>query len=54
MKDTEEMVKDWLQGFSLAPERYTKKEMRSGIKTPDYKVYKAAQLQFFCEVKAVI
>lgn len=54
MKDTEEIVKYWLREFSLAPERYTKKERRSGIKTPDYKVYKEQQLQFFCEVKAVV
>lgn len=54
MKDTEEMVKGWLQEFSLVPERYTKKEMRNGLMTPDFKVIKEQQLQFFCEVKAVL
>jgi hypothetical protein len=54
MKDTEEKVKVWLQEFSLVPERYTKEEMRAGLKTSDFKVYKGQQLQFFCEVKAVV
>ncbi len=54
MKDAEEMVKGWLQELSLVPERYTKKEMRNGLMTPDFKVIKEQQLQFFCEVKAVL
>lgn len=54
MKNTEEIVKEWMQGFSLESERYTKKEMRTGLKTPDFKVYKKKKLQFLCEVKAVI
>jgi len=48
------MVNEWLQGFGLATERYTKTELREGKKTPDYKVLKEGLLQFFCEVKAVV
>ena len=53
MKHTEELVKNWLEESMLSPKRYTKEELRSGLKTPDFKVYKRNNLIFYCEVKAV-
>lgn len=50
MPDSETVVDKFLAKYGLVTERFSKSEMRSG-KTPDYKVFRDHQLQFFCEVK---
>ena len=48
--DAESLVKDFLEGYDLTTERFSKEEMRSG-KTPDFKVAAGDAFTFFCEVK---
>lgn len=50
MPDSETVVDQFLANYGLVAKRFTKSERRSG-KTPDYKVLRGHQLQFFCEVK---
>lgn len=51
MDADEERVKGFLESKGLAPERFTKGEVRAG-KTPDFRVLLDGGLQFFCEVKS--
>ncbi|KFI22276.1 hypothetical protein [Nitrosococcus oceani] len=51
MDADEVRVKDFLESKGLAPERFTKQEIRAG-KTPDFRVLLNGDLQFFCEVKS--
>lgn len=48
--DAELKVKEFLQSYGLSPEKYSKKELRTG-KTPDFKVHKDNKLSFYCEIK---
>ncbi|MDY6868254.1 MAG: hypothetical protein SVT56_10170 [Chloroflexota bacterium] len=50
MDADEVTVKEFLEGKGLTPERFSKEEMRAG-KTPDFRVFRDEELQFFCEVK---
>ncbi len=50
MPDSETVITEFLEGYGLSTERYSKSERRAG-KTPDYKVLSDGQLKFFCEVK---
>lgn len=51
MDPDEDRVKGFLESKGLAPERFTKRELRAG-KTPDFRVLRDGDLQFFCEVKS--
>lgn len=46
----ENFVKEFLKGFELLAERFSKEEMETG-KTPDYKVMRNGNLSLYCEVK---
>lgn len=48
--DAEELVKNFLEGYDLTVERFSKKEMKAG-KTPDFKVATKEGFPFYCEVK---
>ena len=48
--DAEQIAKEFLSGYGLASDKFTKKELRNG-KTPDYRVYKDSKLFGYCEVK---
>ncbi len=48
--DAESLVKEFLEGYDLVPERFTKEEMKAS-KTPDFKVLETGELSFYCEVK---
>src|SRR5260221_3956309 len=50
MPDSETVVDQFLVSYGLSTERFSKSERKAG-KTPDYKVFRERQLQFFCEVK---
>ena len=50
MPNSETVVEQFLAKYELAIERFSKSERNTG-KTPDYKVLRDNQLQFFCEVK---
>ena len=52
MSKPEDLVIEELGKFGLQCERFSKKEMRLN-KTPDFRVFKAGQFAFFCEVKEV-
>jgi hypothetical protein len=49
----EERVKAFLIEQGLQPERFSKKERRSGHKTPDFRVFQGGKFCFFCEVKSI-
>ena len=48
--DAESLVNEFLEGYGLVVERFTKKEMKAS-KTPDFKVKENGELRFYCEVK---
>ena len=48
--DSEQIVKDFLSGYGLKSEKFSKEELGNG-KTPDYRVYKDDELFSYCEVK---
>jgi hypothetical protein len=48
----EQFAADYLNKHSLRPERFGKQEMRLG-KTPDFRVFKHAELVAYCEAKHV-
>jgi hypothetical protein len=52
MLEDENIVAQLLANHGLSAERFLKEEIRSG-KTPDFQVFKAASLEFFCEVKTI-
>ncbi len=52
MDVAEQFAADYLKRQSLRTERFTKHEMRVG-KTPDYRVFKNADLVAYCEAKHV-
>ena len=52
MNNTEEFVENELSKHGLVCQRFSKLEIKKG-KTPDYRVYKNNQFEFFCEVKEV-
>ena len=52
MNTAEQFAEDYLKEHSLRPERFSKKEMRLG-KTPDFRVFKQADLVAYCEAKHV-
>lgn len=52
MNNSEKQVSDDLSKYGLICQCFTKSEIRKG-KTPDYRVYKNSQFEFFCEVKEV-
>lgn len=49
--DEENLVADWITRHGLRVERFTKDERRSG-KTPDFRVYRGADLVAYAEVKS--
>jgi hypothetical protein len=52
MDFAEQFAEDYLNKHSLWPERFSKQEMRLG-KTPDFRVFKQAELVAYCEAKQV-
>ncbi len=48
--DAEQTVNDFLSGYGLTSETFSKEELGNG-KTPDYRVYKDDELFGYCEVK---
>ena len=52
MDEAEQFAASYLKQRGLRVERFTKEEMRLG-KTPDYRVFKRAELVAFCEAKHV-
>ncbi len=48
--DPEQIVKDFLSGYGLHSEKFTKNEVGHG-KTPDFRVYLNDNLILYCEVK---
>ncbi len=50
MNPDEQLAATFLQSHGLAAERFSKSERRHG-KTPDFRVMRDGQLEFFCEVK---
>lgn len=52
-KITEQKIKDIIEKNGYTVETYSKKELREGKKTPDFKVFKSSNLAFFCEVKCI-
>ncbi len=50
--DDEALINRLLAKCGLRAERFTKAERRKG-QTPDFRVFKGAELQFYCEVKSV-
>ena len=52
---SEKFVVDQLQTLGLRAEPFTKDEQRiQGRKTPDFRVFKGAQFEFYCEVKEIV
>jgi len=45
-------VADFLRGYSLVAEKFSKKE-KGQSKTPDFRVHKQNELVFYCEVKSI-
>jgi hypothetical protein len=50
MDVSEQAAERYLQTHSLRAERFSKEEIRRG-KTPDFRVFKAEDLAFYCEAK---
>ena len=50
MPDSETRLSEFLGGYGLLTERFSKEERRAG-KTPDFKVLRDSELKFYCEVK---
>ncbi|NTU46518.1 hypothetical protein HGA88_02735 [Candidatus Roizmanbacteria bacterium] len=50
-KEAEEVVKQYLINHKYNPKRFTKEQLRSGNKSPDFYVEEGDNLQFYCEVK---
>lgn len=48
--NSEEKVKQFIKGYGLETERFSKEELRAG-RTPDYKVIKDNVFSHYCEVK---
>lgn len=48
--NSEQTVKDFLSRYGLRSEKFNKNRVGNG-RTPDFKVYKCADLLFYCEVK---
>lgn len=47
----EDYVKQCLARLNLRAEPFSKRELREGRKAPDFRVFSASELVFFCEVK---
>ena len=52
MNNTEEFVANELSKQGLYCQRFSKSEIKKG-KTPDYRVFRSDQFEFFCEVKEI-
>jgi len=52
MNDTEEFVANELSKHGLICQRFSKSEIKKR-KTPDYRVYRNNQFEFYCEVKEI-
>lgn len=48
---SEELVKTYLIEHTYLPKRINTKKLPEGVKSPDFKVYEADVLKFYCEVK---
>ena len=48
--DSEQIAKNFLSGYGLRVEKFSKKQLGIG-KTPDFKVYKNDDHIFYCEIK---
>jgi hypothetical protein len=51
MGPDEERVKGYLEDRELTAERFSKADTRAG-KTPDFRVFRKGEFQFYCEVKS--
>ena len=50
--DGEDQVQDYLKSLGLRAERFSKKELGQGDRTPDFRVFAGTELAFYCEVKS--
>lgn len=53
MNLAEQIAEDYLKSARLSPERFSKQQTRTGQKTPDFRVFKEANLVAFCEAKDI-